>query len=137
MYFILSDLPALTILFFSLARSRKSYEASYPIFCKGSAVPTSFPIDIPLIWFQRPPWMHVLQHSRKIFLVLINWKFSSVFTLPLFPVNIGPLIFIHNARTFCPLVESEYSCQTANYENTYLQQGYYYPQQNYFTELLE
>lgn len=61
--------------------------------------------------------------------------FFSIY--PASHVNIWPLIFIHNVRTFCPLVESEQSCQTANYENMYLWQGYYYTQQNYFTELLE
>lgn len=82
MYLILSDLPALTILFFSLALPRKSYEASNSIFSKGSAVPSSFPIDIRLTWFHRSPRMHILQHSRKLLLVLINGKFASVFTYP-------------------------------------------------------
>lgn len=49
-----------------------------------------------------------------------KWElFFSVYPASVF-FNFWPLIFIHNARMFCPLVESEKSCQAGNYENRYL-----------------
>lgn len=112
-------------------------EASYSTFCKGSAGPTSSPTDVPLTWFQRPLRTEVLQHSRQLFLVLINGNFSSVFTLH-FPFSISEhLISTHNERVLCPLVECKKSWQAGNYENRYLWQVYHYPKQHYSTKLLE
>lgn len=66
-----------------------------------------------------------------------KWElFFSVY--PAFPFfNFWPLIFLHNARMFCPLVESEKSCLAGNYENRCLWQVHYYSKQHYFTKMLE
>lgn len=111
-------------------------QASYSTFHKGSSVLKSPPRDVPLTWFQIPPTTEVLQHSKPLFLVLINKNFFSVFLHLLF-FSFWPLIFIHNVRMFCPLVESEKSCQAGSYENRYLQQVYYYSKQHYSTKMLE